>query len=377
MAKKKVMVVFGTRPDAIKMAPVIAELRMSANLDTVAVSTGQHREMLHQALRAFRIRPDYSLDVMTPNQSLEEVTCDVLKELGPVMEVEKPDMVLVHGDTSTAFASALFAYYHRIPVGHVEAGLYSDDPYSPYPEEMNRRLISDLSEIHFAPTESAKSNLVVRGIDQNKVHVTGNTIADAVRMVLKPDYKFQNPLFQDLIGGPRRILLTTAHRRENWGRPLESICQALTELVLRRNDIEVVYPVHLHPNVERLARRSLHNIDRINLTPPLGFEEFLHLERESYLILTDSGGLQEEAPCLKKPVLVLRNVTEREDGLKSGSVKLVGTMAPEIIRETERLLDDPDEYKRMASAPNPYGDEGAAKRIARHVWDFLSNGKLH
>ena len=374
MPKKKVMVIFGTRPDAIKMAPVIAELKTNTNLDTVLVSTGQHREMLDQALSVFRIQPDYDLDIMTPNQSLEGVTCNVLNKVGGVIEEERPDLALVHGDTSTAFASALSAYYHRIPVGHVEAGLYSYDPYNPCPEEMNRKLISDLATFHFTPTEKTRTNLIRRGVDQNKIYVTGNPIADAVKMVLKPGYRFRNPILQNLSNKPRRILLATAHRRENWGDPLENICLALKGLVSRRDDIEIVYPLHPHPKVEGLARRALHKVDRINLTTPLSFEEFLHLERESYLVLTDSGGLQEEAPCLKKPVLVLRGVTEREDGLESGAIKLVGTLAPEIIRETERLLDDPSEYRRMASAPNPYGEEGAAEKIASHVGLFLAKG---
>ncbi|MBO8159050.1 UDP-N-acetylglucosamine 2-epimerase (non-hydrolyzing) [Thermosyntropha sp.] len=363
------MVVFGTRPEAIKMAPVVKELKSSEDLDTVVVVTAQHREMLDQVLNLFGIRPDYDLDLMREKQDLYSITSGVLNGIKDILEKEKPDLVLVHGDTTTTFAAALAAFYAKIPVGHVEAGLRTRNKYSPFPEEMNRTLTGRLAELHFAPTDTARENLLSESTASFKIWVTGNTVIDALLATVKPDYKFGSE-FKD-INFNNRLLLVTTHRRENWGDKMRGIYQALIDLVEEFPDVEVVFPVHMNPIVRNLAMDMLGNKKRIHLLEPLDYEPFANLMNVCYMVLTDSGGLQEEAPSLGKPVLVLRDTTERPEAVKAGTVKLVGTVRDNIYREAKLLLTDKMEYDRMAKAINPYGDGRASKRIVKIVREFL------
>jgi UDP-N-acetylglucosamine 2-epimerase (non-hydrolysing) len=360
----KVLCVFGTRPEAIKMAPVIKALRRRrGEIETVVCVTAQHREMLDQVLTLFDIRPDYDLNLMQENQSLAGLTAGALTRLDATLGEARPDWVLTQGDTTTAMVATLAAFYHRVKVGHVEAGLRTWNKYHPFPEELNRKLADAICDLHFAPTESARDNLRREGVAAESILVTGNTVIDALLEVAARPY--------DWGGGPlaalpadRRIILVTAHRRENFGPPFAEICAALLEIAARHPETHLVYPVHLNPNVQGVVRQTLDQAPNITLLPPLDYLPLVQLLKRSYLVLTDSGGLQEEAPGLGKPVLVLREVTERPEGVAAGTVRLVGTDRGRIVAEADRLLTDAAEYERMARAVNPYGDGQAGERIA-------------
>jgi UDP-N-acetylglucosamine 2-epimerase (non-hydrolysing) len=363
----KILSVFGTRPEAIKMAPVLAELNKHKDKFTSIVCvTAQHREMLDQVLALFAIQPDYDLGLMQPNQSLAQLTARTLTKLDEVLQQEKPDWVLVQGDTTTVMTAALAAFYHKIKVGHIEAGLRSFDKHQPFPEEINRKIATSLSDLHFAPTELARQNLLREGIAEAQIAVTGNTVIDALLQVAENPYDWDaSPLAN--IPRDKRIILVTAHRRENFGPPLENICAALRAIAARYADVHIVYPVHLNPNVQTIVQSSLGNFHNITLLEPLEYLPLVHLMKHSYLVITDSGGIQEEAPGLGKPVLVLREVTERPEGVAAGTVKLVGTNAEKIIQETSTILNDPVAYEAMAQAVNPYGDGQASKRIVARL----------
>lgn len=364
----KVMTVFGTRPEAIKMAPVIKELKKIKDINTVVAVTAQHREMLDQVLNLFEIKPDYDLDLMEEGQDLFGISCRVLMGMKDILEKEKPDLVLVHGDTTTTFAASLAAFYQKIPVGHVEAGLRTRNKYYPFPEEMNRTLTGSLAELHFAPTDLARENLLAESKANFKIWVTGNTVIDALLETVRTDYEFGRDFAK--LDFAKRILLVTTHRRENWG-SMQEIYQALIDLVEEFPDIEVVFPVHKNPVVRDIAVDMLQNRQRFHLLEPLDYEPFVNLMNASYLVLTDSGGMQEEAPSLGKPVLVLRDNTERPEALQAGTVKLVGTNHKKIYDEARVLLTNIAEYEKMARAINPYGDGKAAVRIAKVVADWL------
>jgi UDP-N-acetylglucosamine 2-epimerase (non-hydrolysing) len=360
----KVMPIFGTRPEAIKLAPVIKELEKRPNeFDLVVTVTAQHREMLDQVLRLFDIVPDHDLDIMQAEQGVFEVTSRVLLGLEPLLRQEKPDLVLVQGDTTTVMAASLAAFYLKIPVGHVEAGLRTYDKFQPFPEEINRRLVSHIADWHFAPTPASRDNLLREGIAADRIVVTGNTVIDALLATVRPDYTFNHPLLSQLDFTKRRIILATTHRRENWGEPIRAICEAIRAVVEKFSDVEVVYAVHLNPKVQRVVKMELEGVERVHLLGPLDYEPFVQLMSRCCLILTDSGGIQEEAPSVNVPVLVLRNVTERPEGLEAGTLKVVGVDREAIVRETERLLTDRAEYARMANVRNPYGDGRASQRI--------------
>jgi len=363
-----VLLIFGTRPEAIKLAPVIQELRTHAGIKPVVCVTGQHREMLDQVLSLFKIQPDYDLNIMQANQSLFDITGQALSKIEMVLKDERPDLVLVQGDTTTAFVGALASFYQKIPVGHVEAGLRTYNKYSPFPEEMDRVLIDHLADLCFVPTKRAQQNLLREGVAKEGIFVTGNTVIDALLWVMQRLPSSIPQELEPLLGSGsqlsrRRLILVTGHRRENFRQGLENICRALCEIVKRNNDVEMVYSVHLNPNVREPVFRILRNVPRIHLIEPLGYLPFVQLMRLAYLVLTDSGGIQEEAPTLGKPVLVMRNVTERPEGIEAGAARLVGTNVAAIAGATQQLLDDEREYEQMAKAVNPYGDGKAAKRI--------------
>jgi UDP-N-acetylglucosamine 2-epimerase (non-hydrolysing) len=355
---------FGTRPEAIKLAPVIRELaRHPKEFQPAVLVTAQHRQMLDQVLRVFDIKPDHDLDVMRPGQSLADVTVGALRGVERVLRLARPDMVIVQGDTTSAFAAALAAFYERIPVGHVEAGLRTGDKYSPYPEEMNRRLVSSLADLHFAPTRAAKENLLSEGVSRSRIHVTGNTVVDALKAMRRSKAVLRMPVL-DGIPKEHRVILVTAHRRESFGPGFERICRALRTIVERNPDVVVVYPVHLNPNVRKPAREILGRVLRVHLIEPLEYLPFVRLMERAYLILTDSGGIQEEAPALGKPVLVMRDVTERPEAVVAGTARLVGTETEVIVAATERLLHSAAAYRKMVRARNPFGDGRASSRIA-------------
>ena len=365
----KVLVVFGTRPEAIKMAPVIRELQEVKDIETVVAVTAQHREMLDQVLNLFAIKADYDLNLMKEQQDLFSITTGVLNGLKGILEKEKPHLVLVHGDTTTTFAAALAAFYQRIPVGHVEAGLRTRNKYSPYPEEMNRTLAGRIAELHFAPTDTARDNLLAESTANFKIWVTGNTVIDALLETVQLDYKF-GPELQG-IDFNKRLILVTTHRRENWGSSMRNIYQALIDIVQEFPDVEVVFPVHRNPVVRDIAEEMLKGRERFHLIEPLDYEPFANLMNCCYLVMTDSGGMQEEAPSLGKPVLVLRDTTERPEAVQAGTVKLVGTNQQRIYNAARLLLTDKNEYDKMARAINPYGDGYAARRIVNVIKDFL------
>lgn len=365
----KVLVVFGTRPEAIKMAPVIRELQEVKDIETVVAVTAQHREMLDQVLNLFAIKADYDLNLMKEQQDLFSITTGVLNGLKGILEKEKPHLVLVHGDTTTTFAAALAAFYQRIPVGHVEAGLRTRNKYSPYPEEMNRTLAGRIAELHFAPTDTARDNLLAESTANFKIWVTGNTVIDALLETVQLDYKF-GPELQG-IDFNKRLILVTTHRRENWGSSMRNIYQALIDIVQEFPDVEVVFPVHRNPVVRDIAEEMLKGRERFHLIDPLDYEPFANLMNRCYLVMTDSGGMQEEAPSLGKPVLVLRDTTERPEAVQAGTVKLVGTNQQRIYNAARLLLTDKNEYDKMARAINPYGDGYAARRIVNVIKDFL------
>lgn len=364
-AKVKVLTVFGTRPEAIKMSPVVRALEAYPDeIESKVCVTAQHREMLDQVLELFGVAPDYDLDLMRAGQTLSGLTARIVSAVDSVVARERPDWLLVQGDTTTAMVSALVAYYHRVPVGHVEAGLRTGDKFQPFPEEINRRIADVVSDVCFAPTESNRRNLLQEGVPSSSILVTGNTVIDALRSTVERAREVVRREWETRLNG-RRLLLVTAHRRENFGQPLEEICQALLSIADEFSpDVHIVYPVHMNPNVQRPVHGTLDGISNITLVPPLDYATFVGLLDRAYLILTDSGGLQEEAPGLGKPVLVLREVTERPEAVSAGTVKLVGTNSSRILDETSILLQDPDAYANMAQAVNPYGDGQASQRIA-------------
>jgi UDP-N-acetylglucosamine 2-epimerase (non-hydrolysing) len=365
----KVLVIFGTRPEAVKCFPVVHELRKLTGVDVRVCVTAQHRHMLDQILNLVEIEPEYDLNLMRAQSSLTDLTNDVLSALGEVLTRESPDRVLVQGDTTTTMGATLAAFYRRIPVGHVEAGLRSWNNYSPWPEEVNRRIVSTIADLHFAPTIQARDNLLKENVAPDRVYVTGNTVIDALVEIRKRlvTYKHCNPALASILEAARldgrRILVVTSHRRENWGAGVEEICRAL-RAIANRGDVEIVFPLHLNPNIQTPVRETLGQHARIKLFDPLDYLPFVALMDASYLILTDSGGIQEEAPALGKPVLVLRDTTERPEGIKAGNARLVGVNAERIIAEANRLLDDPVQYRVMSQSHNPYGDGKAAARIA-------------
>lgn len=365
MKKKiKVMTVFGTRPEAIKMAPVVLELKKYPDLITPIVAvTAQHRDMLDQVLKLFKIKPNYDLNIMAAGQTLFDITTKAMNGLNEVLSKEKPDIVLVHGDTTTTFAGALAAYYHEITVGHVEAGLRTFNKYSPFPEEMNRKLTGAIADLHFAPTSTASSNLQIEGIADEKIFVTGNTVIDALHQTVDDDFNFGNEKLENIDYANKRIVLVTTHRRENLGEPMRHVYKALKDIVEEFSDVEIVFPVHKNPKVREVVNEELGHIDAVHLIDPLDYEPFANLMHRAFLVLTDSGGIQEEAPSLGKPVLVLRDTTERPEAVKAGTVKLIGTERERVYEETKYLLTDTEEYQRMANTCNPYGDGEASRRI--------------
>ncbi len=360
LMNRKVMVVFGTRPEAIKMCPLVKELKTRDNLDTIVCVTGQHREMLDQVLDAFNILPDFDLSIMKAKQSLFDVTINILEKMKDILEEVKPDVVLVHGDTSTTFVTALACFYLQIPVGHVEAGLRTYNIYSPYPEEFNRQAVGIVAEYNFAPTELSKDNLINEGKDNASIYVTGNTAIDALKTTVREDYSHEHLDW----ASDSRLILITAHRRENLGEPMRNMFKAIKRIVDEHSDIKVIYPIHLNPLVREDANDILKNCDRLRIIEPLEVLDFHNFLSRSYLILTDSGGIQEEAPSLGIPVLVMRDTTERPEGIAAGTLKLVGTSEKVIYETFKLLLDDKLEYGKMSKASNPYGDGFASKRIA-------------
>lgn len=368
---KRVVVAFGTRPEAIKMAPIVHRLREHGGFDVRVVVTGQHREMLDQVLRLFSIQPDADLDVMLPRQSLDQVTVRVLDRIGPVLDEIQPDAVLVQGDTTTTFVTALAAFYRKIPVGHVEAGLRTGDIYSPFPEEMNRRMTTRLATWHFPPTTLSERVLLDEGIDPGAVWVTGNTVIDALFEALELPFEFEPGLVRDAIESGRRIVLMTSHRRENWGERMRCVCRAARRLTEVHPDVHVLFSVHLNPEVQEAAREVLGGCERVDLLPPLDYLPFVNLMKSATLILSDSGGMQEEAPSLGKPVLVLRDTTERPEAVEAGVVRLVGTDEEQVFEQAALLLGDREAYDLMAQASNPFGDGKAAERIAQILAEQL------
>ncbi|WP_182186847.1 non-hydrolyzing UDP-N-acetylglucosamine 2-epimerase [Pectinatus frisingensis] len=364
--KIKVMTVFGTRPEAIKMAPVVLELAKHSEIEPIITVTAQHRDMLDQVLHLFSITPDYDLNIMAAGQTLFDITDKAMRGLDKIFTRESPDIVLVHGDTTTTFAGALTAYYHEISVGHVEAGLRTGNKYSPFPEEMNRKLTGALTDLHFAPTQVSYENLLRENVSAKNIFITGNTVIDALHKTVGSNYAFTDKLLQD-IDYNKRIILVTTHRRENLGEPMRHVYKAMKQLVTEYPDIEMVFPVHKNPLVRKVVNEELGGLNRVHLIDPLDYEPFANLMHRSYLILTDSGGIQEEAPSLGKPVLVLRDTTERPEAIKAGTVKLIGTERSRVYNEVKSLLENKDEYIRMSNACNPYGDGKAAQRIVQAI----------
>lgn len=370
MIKKRILSVFGTRPEAIKMAPLVKELEKEETLISQVCVTAQHREMLDQVLEIFTIEPDYDLNIMQQRQTLTGMTVRALEGLERVLEECKPDMVLVHGDTLTTFVASLAAFYHQIPVGHVEAGLRTYEKYSPFPEEMNRKLTGSIADLHFAPTDGAKRNLLKENVSKDSIYVTGNTVIDAMETTIEDDYFFTETRL-NTIDYSKKVLVMTAHRRENLGQPLQNICTAVKRVVDENEDVEVVYAVHKNPAVRDTVYSILGNHPRIHLLEPIDFKDMHNLMNRAYLILTDSGGIQEEAPSLGKPILVLRKDTERPEGIQAGTAKLAGIEEEEIYRLTTELLQNPKMYQEMANAVNPYGDGRASKRIVQAIKEYF------
>ena len=369
MKTLKVMTIFGTRPEAIKMAPLVNELKSNEKISSIVCVTAQHREMLDQVLGIFNIKPDYDLDIMKSRQSLQDITMNVLSGISEIFERERPDIILVHGDTATTFAASLAAFYKKISIGHVEAGLRTYDKYSPFPEEMNRKLTSCLADFHFCPTVSNKDNLIKEGYLEDKLFVTGNTVIDALKTTIKQEYSFCNDFLKHFNFNQKRVITVTTHRRENFGEPFDNIFSAIRLLADEFEDIEFIYPVHLNPLVREQAFSILKNHERIHLIEPLDVLDMHNLMARSYMIMTDSGGLQEEAPSLGKPVIVLRKETERPEAVLAGTVKIGGVVLNEIIDCARTLIMDEKEYLKMSKAINPYGDGFASKRIV----DILLN----
>ena len=369
MKKLKVMVVFGTRPEAIKMAPLVLELQKhSDSIETITVVTAQHRQMLDQVLETFSIEPHYDLDIMGKNQSLLDITGKILEKFDPVVKQELPDIILVHGDTTTTFAASLVAFYNQVRIGHVEAGLRTFDKYSPFPEEMNRQMTDSLADLYFAPTSESKENLLKENHPESAIVITGNTAIDALKLTVQSDY-YHDVL--DQLDPDKKLVLVTMHRRENQGQPMRNVFTALREMVDLHQEIEVVYPVHLSPAVQEAAKDILAGHDRIHLIEPLDVLDFHNLASRSYFIMTDSGGVQEEAPSLGKPVLVLRDTTERPEGVRAGTLKLVGTDPVRVKEAMAALLTDETLYRQMSQAPNPYGDGRASERIVQSIQQYF------
>ena len=366
----KVMSVFGTRPEAIKMAPLVKELEKREGINSIVCVTAQHREMLYQVLDTFKINPDYDLNIMKQGQTLAEVTTRALVGLEEVIKEVEPDIVLVHGDTTTTFAGALAAFYNQVAIGHVEAGLRTYDKYSPFPEEMNRQCVDRMTDIFFAPTEISKNNLLKENIEESKIYVTGNTAIDAMSTTVNENYVHPD---LEWIKPNEKLILLTAHRRENLGEPMRHIFRAVKRIVDEFSDIKVIYPIHMNPKVREVASEVFDGCDRIRLIEPLEVFDFHNFQNRSYVILTDSGGIQEEAPSLGKPVLVLRDTTERPEGIKAGTLKLVGTDEETIYEETKKLLTNQDEYDSMSKASNPYGDGHASERIVDAIENYFTN----
>ena len=370
MKKIKIMSVFGTRPEAIKMAPLVKELERYEDVESICCVTGQHREMLDSVMEIFQLKSDYDLNIMEKRQTLSTITTKTLLGMDSVIEETKPDLILVHGDTSTTFAGALSAFYHKVPVGHVEAGLRTWDKYSPYPEEMNRVLVGNIAALHFSPTVSNAENLRREAI-AGEIFITGNTVIDAMGYTVREDYTFNTPLLNQLDFAGKRIIAVTCHRRENYGKPMEDIMTAIAKVVELHPDVEVVYPVHLSPVVRECAAKYLAGKDRIHLIDPIDVQEMHNLIARCYMVMTDSGGLQEEAPSLGKPVLVMRRETERPEAVAAGTVKLAGVCYDDILSMANELLEDPAAYAAMATAVNPYGDGKASQRTAQAIrWHF-------
>ncbi len=359
----KVITIFGTRPEAIKMCPLILQLKKTKQIECVVCLTGQHREMLRQVMDVFAIHGDYNLDIMRENQTLSSTTVDILDRLGDVLVREKPDLILVHGDTTTSFAAALAGFYQNIPVGHVEAGLRTYDMHSPYPEEFNRQAVDLITNFYFAPTGQARQNLLKEGKKDDRIYVTGNTVIDALATTIRDDYYNEHLDWAK----DSRLILLTAHRRENIGEPMKHMFQAVKKILLEHGDVKVIYPVHKNPKVRKTAQEILGDMNRVRLIEPLDVIDFHNFMARSYLILTDSGGVQEEAPSLGKPVLVMRDTTERPEGIEAGTLKLVGTEEEKIYQEVNRLLGDQSMYSRMSKAVNPYGDGHASERIVQAI----------
>lgn len=374
---KKIMVVFGTRPEAIKLAPIILELKKRPNVETTICVTAQHRQMLDQVLGLFNLKPDIDLDIMQPQQTLPQLTSRVLSGMDQILAEHKPDIIIIQGDTTTVMATAMAAFYRQIEVGHVEAGLRSGNLNSPFPEEMNRRVATIFSSLHFTPTVAARDALLKEGIERSRVFLTGNPVIDALRLIIKqPRPEKASQLLERAglteAGSDKKLILVTAHRRENFGARFRNICEGLKSVVTRNGNVAIIYPVHLNPNVQEPVYDILGDVDRVILTEPLTYDVLAHLMKAAYMVLTDSGGIQEEAPSLGKPVLVMRTETERPEGVQAGTAKLVGPFAENILRETENLLLHQDQYLRMSRSINPYGDGKAALRIA----DALESGKI-
>ncbi|MEW6061337.1 MAG: UDP-N-acetylglucosamine 2-epimerase (non-hydrolyzing) [Bacteroidota bacterium] len=373
---KKIAVIFGTRPDAIKLAPLIKELQKYPHyFSLVTIATAQHRQMLDDVLTVFNVAPTYDLDVMSENQSLSTVTQLLLSKLDNVLKQETPNMVIVQGDTATTFAAALSAFYHKIPVAHVEAGLRTNEKYYPFPEEIFRRLTTQLTDLHFTPTVKADKDLLKEGIRPDAIYRSGNTVIDALHLTLKLTKEVGNPTLSNIFDEKKKIVVVTAHRRENWGEPMKHICEALHTLALNNPHVSFVFPVHLNPIVREIVFPVLRGVRNIHLLDPLRYSEFAHLLKRSYMVLTDSGGLQEEAPSLGKPVLVMRDVTERPEAVKYGTVRLVGTNKENIIATAQQLLINPRLYRSMATAVNPYGDGKASVRIVSALLHYFGYSK--
>ena len=370
MDKLRIMSVFGTRPEAIKMCPLVKELASRPEIESLCCVTAQHRQMLDSVLEVFGLKPDWDLDIMTPRQTLSTITSKCLLGMDEAIDALKPDMILVHGDTSTTFAGALSAFYHQVSVGHVEAGLRTYDKYSPFPEEMNRKLVSAIADLYFCPTVNNRENLVKEGI-ANGLFITGNTVIDALKTTVRKDYTFTTEELNHLPYEEKKIILVTCHRRENYGEPMKHIMLALRQIAEQHEDVEMVYPVHLSPVVREAVDKYLRGAPRVHLIDPLPADEMHNLMARCYMVMTDSGGLQEEAPALGKPVLVLRRETERPEAVAAGTVKLAGVVQDDIVTMAERLICDKDAYARMAHAVNPYGDGNACRRIADAIlWHF-------
>lgn len=369
MKKLKVMVVFGTRPEAIKMAPLVLELQKHSDcIETITVVTAQHRQMLDQVLETFRIQPNYDLDIMGKNQSLLDITAKILQKFNPIVKKELPDMILVHGDTTTTFVASLVAFYNQVRIGHVEAGLRTFDKYSPFPEEMNRQMTDNLADLYFAPTSESKENLLKENHPESAIIITGNTAIDALKLTVQSDYYHE---VLDRLDPLKKLVLVTMHRRENQGQPMRDVFNALREMVDLHSELEVVYPVHLSPAVQEAANDILSDHERIHLIEPLDVLDFHNLASRSYFIMTDSGGVQEEAPSLGKPVLVLRDTTERPEGVRAGTLKLVGTDPNRVKEAMTALLTDEKLYRDMSQAPNPYGDGKASERIVQAIQHYF------